>query len=67
MVGISLVDDDDTVLAYQVGAGLGYAVNATTTIFVDYRYFATEDPEFSYSQEAEIDSHNISLGLRYNF
>jgi hypothetical protein len=43
------------------------AVNATTTVFVDYRYFATEDPEFSYRQEAEIDSHNISLGLRYSF
>lgn len=67
VLGILIGSDDDTVLAYQVGAGLGYAVNATTTVFVDYRYFATEDPEFSYRQEAEIDSHNISLGLRYSF
>ena len=66
VAGIDIGSDDDTVFAYQVGAGLGYAINNTTTMFVDYRYFATEDPDFS-GTEAEVDSHNISLGLRYSF
>ena len=59
-------DDDDTVFAYQLAAGLGYAINNTTTLFVDYRYFSTEDPDFS-GTEAEVDSHNISLGLQVSF
>jgi len=38
--------EDDTVFAYQIGAGAGYAVNKNITIDLKYRYFATEDPDF---------------------
>ena len=59
-------DADDDVLAYQLGAGVGYAVNEKVTIDLKYRYFATDDPKFD-GTEAEYASHNIFLGVRYNF
>jgi outer membrane immunogenic protein len=59
-------DFDDTVFAYQFGAGVGYAINHNFNIDLTYRYFATEDPEFGASQ-AEFASNNVYLGLRYNF
>jgi opacity protein-like surface antigen len=59
-------DVDDTVFAYQLGAGVGYAVTTNTNLDLKYRYFATEDVEHA-GAEAEYASHNIYLGLRYNF
>ncbi|OGQ94572.1 MAG: hypothetical protein A2521_05235 [Deltaproteobacteria bacterium RIFOXYD12_FULL_57_12] len=57
---------DDTVFAYQVGAGVGFAVSKQVTIDLKYRFFATADPKFD-DAEAECASHNIMLGLRYSF
>lgn len=57
---------DDTVFAYQIGAGIGYAVSEKLTIDLKYRYFATEDPEFD-TTEAEAASHNIIAGVRVYF
>ncbi len=57
---------DDTVFAYQIGAGVGYALNEQFTIEAKYRYFATDDPEFD-ATEGEFASHNIMFGVRYNF
>ena len=58
-------DDDDTVFAYQVSAGIGYAVNDSTTIELGYRYLATSDPEFEDGDvEAEYGSHNFAIGVR---
>lgn len=66
--GLGLPDsnDDDTVFAYQVGAGVGYAINEKVTIDVKYRYFATSDHEFD-TREAEFASHNFLFGVRVNF
>ena len=58
--------DDDSVFAYQVGLGVGYAVTEKVTIDVKYRYFATEDPEFD-TAEVEVASHNFLFGVRFNF
>jgi opacity protein-like surface antigen len=58
--------DDDSVFAYQVGLGVGYAVTEQVTIDVKYRYFATEDPEFD-TAEVEVASHNFLFGVRFNF
>jgi outer membrane autotransporter protein len=58
--------DDDTVFAYQVGAGVGYAVNQKVSIDLKYRYFGTSDPKFD-TIKAPYSSHNIYLGMRYNF
>ena len=64
--GMPIGSDDDTVFAYQIGAGIGYAVSEKVTIDVKYRYFATSDPEFD-TTEAEFASHNFLLGVRVNF
>ena len=58
---------DDTVFAWQVGAGVGYAINERATVEVRYRYFATDDAEFDDGSTLEFASHNISLGLRLTF
>lgn len=63
-------DEDDLVLAYQLGAGLGFKVSPSVTLNAMYRYFATADAKF---QEAEndigldISSHNILLGVKVDF
>jgi len=58
--------DDDTVFAYQIGAGLGYAVNEKVSLDVKYRYFGTSDPEFELAT-AEYSSHNVYAGIRISF
>ena len=66
-----LKDDDDTVFAYQAGAGIGYAISPSTTLTLDYRFFATEDPEFEDEFgdpfEAEYSRHDLRVGLRFLF
>lgn len=64
--GLPGTSDDDTVFAYQIGAGLGYAINNRLTADVRYRYLTSSDPEFGTS-EAEFASHNVTAGLRYSF
>jgi len=64
--GTLIGSDDDTVLAYQVGAGVGYAVNEKVTIDLKYRYFGTSDPKFG-TTEAEYSSHNFYFGIRRSF
>lgn len=72
-IGVSNVEfeienesDDDTVFAYQLGVGLGYAVTDKVSLDVKYRYFGTEDPEFD-GFEAEYSSHNFYMGVRFSF
>jgi opacity protein-like surface antigen len=71
IAGIPAVDSDDSVFAWQIGLGVGYALNAQASLDLAYRYFATSDPEFDVigggTVETEVGSHNFSLGLRYNF
>ncbi len=66
-----IVDDRDTVFAYQLGGGVSLALAQNVFLTADYRYFATEDPEFSDSTgatfDSEYESHNISGGLRFEF
>jgi len=66
------VDDDDTVIAYKIAAGIAYSVTPQVEVIVDYHYFATTDPEFSTIDgtgrfDSEYKTHNINLGVRYNF
>ncbi len=64
--GILLGDEDDSVFAYQFGVGVGYSATESLIIDLAYKYFATSDPDFD-PVEAEYDSHNISIGIRYTF
>lgn len=62
-------DDDseyDTVLAYQLAAGVSFNINEHFTIDVQYRYFATDDPDLD-EIEIEYTTQNVMAGLRYNF
>jgi len=65
VVGIPVSgSEDDTVFAYQLGGGIGYAINDKLTVDLGYRYFATDDPDFD-GIEAEYDSHNVTIGIRF--
>jgi opacity protein-like surface antigen len=59
-------DYNDKVFAYQVGAGLSYAINPKMNIDLKYRYLATADPSLG-GADAEFASHNVYCGFRYNF
>ncbi len=72
--GNKTVDDDDTVMAYQFGAGLGYKVGGSDdrpVIFsLDFRHFATADPTFKGALtgtpfDAEIAGNYVGIGLRF--
>jgi opacity protein-like surface antigen len=63
IAGYSLGNSDDTVFAFQLGTGIGFAIDESITIDVGYRYFRTEDPEFD-GTEAKINTHDFILGLR---
>jgi opacity protein-like surface antigen len=78
-IGVSRIENsasgfptvDDTVLAYQVGAGVGYAVSRALTLDFRYRYLSGEDVQFQYGNgetwEMEFGSHNLTAGLRMAF
>ena len=61
-------DEDDTVFAYQLGVGTGYAVTETVTLDCKYRYLHTEDfnIEGGYVEVASP-SHSITVGIRVAF
>lgn len=64
-------DDDDTVFAYQVGAGVDVAINRRFSIDIGYRYFATDKAHFSRgisdSSGVKFESHNAAVGFRVKF
>ena len=70
-IGGADVGNDDTLLAYQLGAGIGYALNKNIILDLKYKYFMTEDYEVSDSTDKlELDglvSHQVQIGIRYQF
>ncbi len=67
----NFVDDSDTVFAYQLIAGLSKAISKQVDISLDYRYFATDDPNvrdgLGRRLDADYSAHTVMLGLRYKF
>ena len=64
----------DTVFAYQIGAGVGYALTDVTTLQLGYRLQAVNGLEFTgmnagASTRAETDLliHFLEIGVRYRF
>ncbi|MDO3379138.1 outer membrane protein [Geoalkalibacter halelectricus] len=57
---------DDNVFAYQFAAGGAIELGPQVNLDLQYRYFATADPDFSHL-EAEYRTHNVLLGLRFGF
>ncbi|MBN1928097.1 MAG: porin family protein [Chlorobiaceae bacterium] len=64
-VDSSLTDSED-VFAWQVGAGIGFEVAECTTLDLGYRYLKPNDVDY-FGSDVEIESHNVTLGLRYQF
>ena len=62
---------DDTVFAYQVGAGVEIALNRQLSLDLGYRYFgtstATFDKDVTRTTELKLESHNMAVGLRVKF
>jgi len=62
--------DKDDVFAYQLSLGLACEIFRNTKIDVQYRYFATEKPDYTFNGvnvESDYSTHNLMVGLRYNF
>jgi opacity protein-like surface antigen len=64
----SIADDMDWVFAMQLGGGVTFDLDSRTKIEVGYRYFETQDPEFSDKTgtpfESVFSSHNFLVGAR---
>jgi len=62
---------DDTVFAYQVGAGLEIALNPFLSLDLGYRYFGTSKATFNEDPALEtrfkLESHNALMGVRVKF
>lgn len=71
--GQTIVDESQGVFAYQALAGLSYDFNPRWGLTAEYRYFATENAKFNvlppggFQGNTLYGSHNISLGVKYNF
>lgn len=68
VLGVTIVDDDDTVFAYQGLAGISYEITQSVTASLLYSYFATTDPEFTDAAggnfDSEFGSHAVMVGIR---
>ncbi|MDE2384597.1 MAG: porin family protein [Alphaproteobacteria bacterium] len=60
-----------TSFAYQLGGGLGYAVNDHVTLDIGYRFKGLTNAKFdttnNYFVDGPVTSHNVLVGLRYQF
>ena len=74
--GQELVDDDDAVLAYQIGGGVGYEISGpglpAVVLSLDYRLYGTTEPTFTGSVtrtpfETEQNGHYLGVGIRFGF
>ena len=70
-VGSPAENDDDTVFAYQLIAGVGYQLSPAWSVFADYRLFGTTDPKFTQSSgtviKTEYLSSTVLIGISTNF
>ena len=64
-------DDGDWVLAYQVGAGVGYRLMDTLVVHVGYRYMGAGDPKLNWipgsAVKSEAGNHVFRAGVRIGF
>jgi OOP family OmpA-OmpF porin len=63
----------DVVFAYQAFAGLRYKLNERLGLGVEYRYFASDDPQWDLESNAgkvrfgSVQTHAISFAVQYSF
>ena len=66
-----VMDDDDTVFAWQAIAGVGYEISSNIVLDVQYRYFNASDVSLTSvsgaSSSADYESHAVLGGIRFKF
>lgn len=64
-------EGDDTVFAYQAGAGVEIAINRRYSLDVGYRYFGTDTAKINRETDQwhslKFESHNVAVGFRATF
>lgn len=70
--GVTVLDDDDTVFGFNLGAGVGYNLTDSLTLEAMYRYVAFMDAEVTangdpVTSETTVDAHVAEIGLRFKF
>jgi len=60
------INDNSWALAYQAGAGLAWALNDSSILSAQYRYFGTSEADLG-NQENALDSHEILFGINIHF
>lgn len=68
----TVVDDSDSVFAYQAMAGMLWQIGERIELVFKYRYFATEDPTFTdytgaTATQDGMRTHAVTFGARYKF
>src|SRR6185437_11570319 len=73
LAGRRLFEKNDSVFAWQVGAGVSMPISDTTKLFLDYRYFAADNAHLKLepgynggSINADFNSHSLMVGVRFN-
>ena len=65
MANVGVNSGSDNVMAWQVGAGIGFSAFPLTTFDLQYRYIGTSDPEIN-GTTYKAGTNNVTLGLRFN-
>ena len=60
-------DRSDGTLAYQLKMGVDMEFSRKLSLLLGYRYFATDNPDFSGFFTAESSSHSIEAGVKFHF
>ncbi|MDD2388981.1 MAG: outer membrane beta-barrel protein [Desulfobacterales bacterium] len=68
-------NDEDTVFAYQLGAGINYEISESISLDLSYKYLVTDDPELMIRgndptftvTESEYKTHRICAGIRVSY
>lgn len=67
-----VLDDGDTVFAFQLKGGVAYSLSPSTRVSVGYRFFSADDTRLKDGNGLEVASdgpqlHTLEAGLRYRF
>jgi len=70
-IGGAVLDDDDSVFAYQAMAGVAFALDPNLSLIAEYKYFGTADADLRNGAGNRVgldySTHTGMLGLRYRF
>ncbi|MFW5652952.1 MAG: outer membrane protein [Planctomycetota bacterium] len=64
---VTLREDEDTVLAYQLLTGFGFKLHDRLLLDVGYRLWSSQDPEFATGEYDSPLIHTAEIGLRLRF